>query len=84
MEKIAASAALGLQESVLGAAVILLVVMLFIVLKLVFQHIKESDKRWSETVDKNTSALNEMTKVHREGNDKIAEKITQALLHSRD
>lgn len=82
MEKAVANLALGLQESVLGGAVVILLLMLFLVLKLVFAHIRDSDKRWSDTVNKNTEALNKMTEAQRDSSDKIAEKIERAIRDS--
>lgn len=92
MEKLATSPVITLSETVLGSAVVLLAVLLFVILKLVFAHMKESDERWTKTVDKNTDALNEMAKSQTESlkglaksqtesGDKIAISIERALLY---
>lgn len=84
LEKVAPDAAITLTETVLGSAVVLLIVLLFVVLKLVFKHMHDSDKRWSQSLDKNTDALKGITDVQKESGDKIAVSIERALLYSRN
>ena len=93
MEKIVTAAASNLSESVLGAAVILLVLLVLWLAKIVFsylsdshkrtlKHIEESDKRWSETVKKSTDALQKNTMaLHEisERTERMGDRIGQAL-----
>jgi len=80
MEKLASDAAITLTESVLGAAVLLLIILITIIVKLVFAHIAKSDERWTKSIDKQTDALQNIANAHRESGDKIAISIERALL----
>lgn len=77
----ATGAAVTLQQSILGSAVVLLIILLFVVLRMVFTHIKESDKRWSDAVKENTEALRKTAETNRDNGDKVAETIERAIMH---
>ncbi len=81
MEKLAGPAAITLTESVLGAAVVLLIVLIFVIMRLVFKHMRESDERWTKAVDKNTDALKGIGDAQTASGDKIAISIERALLY---
>lgn len=84
MENLAPESITALTQTTLGAALLLMVVLFYAVVKMLLNHIKESDERWSSTVQKTTDSLNGLTKVQKESGDKIAESIERALLYSRN